>query len=221
LKPPAKTGLSRTGHTPITKPTFLGTKVLEDYDLAELAEYIDWTPFFHTWELKGPLPAHPHRRELGRSRHQALRRRPGHAQRIIDGKLLTARAVLGFWPANTVDYDTIESLRRRQPRHGSHRVFHACASRAKRPETSATWPSPISWRRKLGRADYMGGFAVTAGIGIEKLLDQFAADHDDYSSIMVKPWPTAWPRPSPSACTSGCAASSGATRPTSTSPATT
>ncbi|WP_046246332.1 methionine synthase [Hymenobacter terrenus] len=172
--------------TPITKPTFLGTKVLEDYDLAELAEYIDWTPFFHTWELKGRYPRILTDETLGEAATKLFDDAQTMLRKIIDQKLLTARAVLGFWPANTVDYDTIEIYADDSRETVATEFFTLRQQGEKGPKIPNIAFSDFLAPKATGRQDYLGGFAVTAGIGIEKLIEQFEADHDDYSSIMVK-----------------------------------
>ncbi|SFQ77245.1 methionine synthase [Hymenobacter arizonensis] len=172
--------------TPITKPTFLGTKVLEDYDLAELAEYIDWTPFFHTWELKGRYPRILTDENLGEAATKLFEDAQAMLKRIIDEKLLTARAVLGFWPANTVGHDTIEIYADDNRDTVATEFYTLRQQGEKGPGIRNIAFSDFLAPKDSGRADYMGGFAVTAGIGIEKLLEKFEADHDDYSSIMVK-----------------------------------
>ena len=106
--------------------------------------------------------------------------------KIIDGKLLTARAVLGFWPANTKDYDTIEIYADDTRSTVATEFFTLRQQGEKGPGINNIAFSDFLAPKESGRADYMGGFAVTAGIGIEKLIEQFDADHDDYSSIMVK-----------------------------------
>jgi 5-methyltetrahydrofolate--homocysteine methyltransferase len=170
----------------ITKPSFLGTKVLEDYDLAELAQYIDWTPFFHTWELKGRYPRILTDETLGEAATKLYEDAQAMLAKIIDEKLLTARAVLGFWPANTKDYDTIEIYADDSRDTIATEFFTLRQQGEKGPKIPNTAFSDYLAPKETGRADYMGGFAVTAGIGIEKLLEQYEADHDDYSSIMVK-----------------------------------
>jgi 5-methyltetrahydrofolate--homocysteine methyltransferase len=170
----------------ITKPSFLGTKVLEDYDLAELAQYIDWTPFFHTWELKGRYPRILTDETLGEAATKLFEDAQAMLAKIIDGKLLTARAVLGFWPANTKDYDTIEIYADDSRETVATEFFTLRQQGEKGPKIPNIAFSDYLAPKETGRADYMGGFAVTAGIGIEKLLEQYEADHDDYSSIMVK-----------------------------------
>ncbi|WP_310394840.1 methionine synthase [Hymenobacter sp.] len=172
--------------TSITKPTFLGTKVLDNYDLAELAEYIDWTPFFHTWELKGRYPRILTDETLGEAATKLFEDAQAMLRKIIDEKLLTARAVLGFWPANTVDYDTIEIYEDDSRETVATEFFTLRQQGEKGPGIRNVAFSDYLAPKETGRADYLGGFAVTAGIGIEKLLEQFDADHDDYSSILVK-----------------------------------
>ncbi len=170
----------------ITKPTFLGTKVLEDYDLAELARYIDWTPFFHTWELKGRYPRILEDATLGEAATKLFADAQAMLTKIIDGKLLTARAVLGFWPANTKEYDTIEIYADDSRETVVTEFFTLRQQGEKGPKIPNVAFSDFLAPKQTGRADYLGGFAVTAGIGIEKLIEQYEADHDDYSSIMVK-----------------------------------
>ncbi|MDO7850236.1 methionine synthase [Hymenobacter convexus] len=170
----------------ITKPSFLGAKVLEDYDLAELAEYIDWTPFFHTWELKGRYPRILEDETLGEAATKLFADAQAMLTKIIDGKLLTARAVLGFWAANTKDYDTIEIYADDSRATVATEFFTLRQQGEKGPKIPNIAFSDFLAPKESGRADYMGGFAVTAGIGIEKLIEQYEADHDDYSSIMVK-----------------------------------
>ena len=170
----------------ITKPSFLGSKLLEDYDLAELARYIDWTPFFYTWELKAAYPRILTDEKLGEAATKLFADAQAMLTRIIDGKLLTARAVLGFWPANTVGYDTIEIYADDSRDTVAAEFFTLRQQGEKGPTISNVAFSDYLAPKESGRADYLGGFAVTAGIGIEKLIEQFDADHDDYSSIMVK-----------------------------------
>ena len=171
---------------PITKPTFLGTKVFDNYDLAELAQYIDWTPFFHTWELKGRYPRILTDENLGEAATKLFEDAQAMLKKIVDGKLLTARAVVGFWPANTVDYDTIEIYADDERGPLAAEFFTLRQQGEKGPGIPNIAFSDFLAPKETGRADYMGGFAVTTGIGIEKLIEHYEADHDDYSSIMVK-----------------------------------
>src|SRR5690606_6348941 len=130
-------------------------------------------------------------------------------ERIIAEKWLTARGVFALWPAQSVGDDVVV-------RHdGGEATLHFLRQQVDKPADRpdfclADFIAP----RDSGRQDWIGMFAVTAGIGIEPHLERFQADHDDYNAILLRPWPTAWPRPSPNACTSACAPSTGATPPT-------
>lgn len=171
---------------PITNPTFLGTRTFDNYDLAELAGYIDWTPFFHTWELKGRYPRILTDENMGEAATRLFEDAQVMLKRIIDGKLLTARAVVGFWPANTVGHDTIEIYADDERRTVQTEFFTLRQQGEKGPGVPNIAFSDFLAPKETGRQDYMGGFAVTTGIGIEKLIEQYETDHDDYSSIMVK-----------------------------------
>ncbi|UOQ66359.1 methionine synthase [Hymenobacter volaticus] len=172
--------------TPIVKPNFLGTQTLEDYDLAELATYIDWTPFFQTWELKGRYPRILTDENVGEAATQLFNDAQAMLKRIIDEKLLTARAVIGFWPANTVDYDTVQVFKDDSRTEVATEFFTLRQQSEKAAGVPNLAFSDFVAPLETGRADYIGGFAVTAGIGIEKHLEKFEAEHDDYSSIMMK-----------------------------------
>ncbi|AWM34313.1 methionine synthase [Hymenobacter nivis] len=171
---------------PITKPTFLGTRTFDNYDLAELAQYIDWTPFFHTWELKGRYPRILTDENLGEAATRLFEDAQAMLKKIVDEKLLTARAVVGFWPANTVGYDTIELYANDERGAPVAEFFTLRQQGEKGPGIPNIAFSDFLAPKETGRADYLGGFAVTTGIGIEKLVEAFEKDHDDYSSIMVK-----------------------------------
>ena len=172
--------------TPITKPSFLGTQVLDNYPLDELARYIDWTPFFHTWELKGRYPRILEDENLGEAARRLFEDAQKMLAEVIENKSLTARAVLGFWPANTKDHDTIEVYADDTRQQVRDEFFTLRQQSEKAPGVHNVAFSDYLAPRESGRADYLGGFAVTAGLGIEKLIEHYEADHDDYSSIMIK-----------------------------------
>ena len=171
-----------TGYTP-PKPSFLGTRVFEDYDLATLAEYIDWTPFFQTWELKGRYPAILEDEKQGEAARQLFADAQAMLKLIIAEKWFHPRAVVGFWPANAVGDDI--------------RLYHD-EGRAEELTTLFTLRQQLSKRdgkpnmalsdfvAPEGTPDYMGGFVVTAGIEEVAIADRFEAENDDYSSILVK-----------------------------------
>jgi len=169
----------------ITKPSFLGTKVFDNYDLEEISKYIDWTPFFSTWELKGRYPTifdHPKR---GKEAKRLFADAQAMLRKIIDEKWLQARAIIGLYPANSVDIDDIE-VYTDESRTEVLTKFYNLRQQAPRKNSPNLCLSDYLAPKDSGIADYVGGFAVTTGIGIEAMLQQFAADHDDYSSIMLK-----------------------------------
>ena len=173
------------------RPSFLGVRTFARYPLAELVERIDWTPFFATWELRGLYPAILDRPDARSGGARPAPRRAGTARpdrRASDR--LQANAVVGFWPANTVDDDDIavwrDDDRAPPPGHDSGRCASRWRSRPGRPNVAlADFVAP--WRR--GLADYVGAFAVTSGHGLDGpdgLVAEFEAAHDDYSAILAK-----------------------------------
>jgi 5-methyltetrahydrofolate--homocysteine methyltransferase len=170
-------------------PAFTGTRQV-DVDLAELVPYIDWTFFFSAWELKGRFPA-----ILDDPRHgEAARDLYDHAQkllaRIVEGKLLRARGVYGFWPANS-DGDDLVLYHPGRGAGGPEREVVARFPMLRQQEVIADDKPNRSLAdfvapRESGIADYVGAFAVTAGLGADELVRKFEAQHDDYSAIMVK-----------------------------------
>ena len=174
---------------PPVKPRFLGRRVMKQYDLAELAQCIDWGPFFQTWDLAGPYPAILDDPVVGVEARKVLADGQAMLKRIIDGRWLQANAVLGFWPANTVDDDVIEVyadetrsevLMRWAPLR--MQTVRPVVDGVKRPNRSlADFIAP-----KGTQPDYIGLFAVTAGLGADARAKQFEDAQDDYSSIMLK-----------------------------------
>ena len=171
--------------TDIPKPSSLGGKVLEDVSLETLVPIIDWSPFFQAWELRGKYPkifedpvVGPKAKELFEDAQKLL-------QEIIDKKLLTAKGVYGLFPANSQGDDI--TIYANEARSEGISVFHTLRQQSEKPQGDfyyalADFVAPQS----SGKADYIGGFAVTAGIGIEALCHRFEQDHDDYNSIMAK-----------------------------------
>jgi 5-methyltetrahydrofolate--homocysteine methyltransferase len=217
-----------------TKPQFLGNKYFMDYDLAEIAKYIDWTPFFSTWQLSGKYPKIFENEIVGAEAKKLFDDANVLLKEIIDNKLLTARAVVGFYPANAVGDDIVlhdfEEITREIPcdKHGVHQhtSYNVLSKSNLTPNPSPVERgvidelenSPLNGRgaggevllhhlrqqgqkaanlpnyclsdfiapETTGKDDYIGAFAVTAGIGIEPLVEKYEKDHDDYNSIMVK-----------------------------------
>ncbi|MFC0283951.1 methionine synthase [Camelimonas abortus] len=170
--------------TPV-KPAFLGERVFSSYDLAELARYIDWTPFFQTWELKGRFPAILEDEKQGAAARQLYADAQALLERIIGERWFTPRAVIGFWPANSVGDDI--RLYAGESRNETLATFHTLrqqlAKRDGRPSLAlADFVAPEG----SGKADYIGGFVVTAGPEEDRIARRFEGANDDYSSIMVK-----------------------------------
>jgi len=176
------------GHTP-EAPKFIGRRVFKNYDLGELAAYIDWTPFFQTWDLHGPFPAILDDAVVGEQARKVYADAQAMLKKIIEGRWLTAHGVIGLYPANTVDDDAIV-LYTDEARTGELMRWHPLRMQTERPvvdgvkrpnRSLADFVAP-----KGTKPDYVGMFAVTAGLNIEKKEAEFMAHHDDYSAIMLK-----------------------------------
>ncbi len=170
---------------PVPVPTFLGSRRFDHYPLAELVERIDWTPFFQTWELAGHYPAILQDPTVGKAARDLHRDARALLDRIVRDRLLIARAVVGFHPANAVGddivlYDDAARTRTIGRIHTLRQQHQKSGGRANL--ALADFVAPES----SGRIDYVGAFAVTAGIGLETLVREFERQHDDYHSIMAK-----------------------------------
>lgn len=167
------------------KPAFLGERVFRSYDVAELVPYIDWTPFFQTWELKGRFPAILEDAKQGEAARQLYEDAQRMLKRIVDERWFTPKAVIGFWPANAVGDDirlyTGES--RQETLATFFTLRQQLSKRDGRPNLAlADFVAPEG----IGRPDYVGGFVVTAGPEEDRIAKRFEGANDDYSSIMVK-----------------------------------
>ena len=173
------------GSTP-SKPSFLGTRVFENYPLTELLDRIDWTPFFRTWELAGVYPRILEDATVGEVASSLYADARGMLDRIMEDGSLTAHGVIGFFPANSTPDDDIEIFAddsRREVRATIHCLRQQMAKSGARPNLSlADFVAP----KETGVADYIGGFAVSAGFGTEVLAKEFQDQHDDYNAIIVK-----------------------------------
>ena len=170
----------------IKKPEMLGVSVLKNYSLSTLHKYIDWTPFFMTWELKGKYPAIFDSDKYGREAKRLFEDANKLLDKIINENLIMASGVFGLFPANTVAIDDVE-IYSDDNRKGVKTVFHTLRSQGQKVQEAnnlalADYIAP----KESGLKDYVGAFAVTAGIGIEKIVEQFEKEHDDYNSIMMK-----------------------------------
>jgi 5-methyltetrahydrofolate--homocysteine methyltransferase len=167
------------------RPSFLGTRVFAGYPLAELVRFIDWSPFFATWELKGKYPAILDDAKCGEAARGLFNDAKAMLDRIVAENWLRAAAVVGFWPANAQgdDIAVFADEARGTPVAVLHSLRQQLARREGRPNLAlADFVAP----RASGLADYIGAFAVTAGIGEDDVAARFKAGNDDYSAIMVK-----------------------------------
>ena len=179
-----KTKIDWDKYTPV-KPKQLGIQTFENFPLEELRDYIDWTPFFHSWELKGSYPKIFNDAKKGKEARKLFADAENMLDKIISEKWLQAKAVVGIFPANSVGDDivifanedrtevitTFRNLRQQQQKADGKP--NRCLSDFIAPKDS-------------GKIDYLGGFAVTAGIGIDEHVAEFEKDHDDYQAIMLK-----------------------------------
>lgn len=166
-------------------PSFLGTRVWQDWDLADLARYIDWTPFFQTWELKGVYPKILDDEKQGAAARQLFADAQAMLEKIISEKWFTPKAVVGFWPAGSVGDDI--RLFADEARDTELATFFTLrqqlSKRDGRPNVALSdFVAPVN----SGKQDYLGGFVVTAGIGEIAIAERFERANDDYNSILVK-----------------------------------
>jgi 5-methyltetrahydrofolate--homocysteine methyltransferase len=166
-------------------PAFLGTKVFHDYDLEEIATYIDWTPFFHSWEMKGSYPKILEDPSRGAEARKLFEEARQMLKKIISEKWLKASAVIGIFPAGTVQDDDIGVFSEQGA--GPRCVFHSIRQQTRKPAGQYNIALADFIRpQDNGPGDYMGAFAATAGIGIDAHVARFEKEHDDYSAIMLK-----------------------------------
>jgi 5-methyltetrahydrofolate--homocysteine methyltransferase len=169
----------------IAVPSFTGVRVLDNFSLAELREFIDWSPFFHTWELKGVYPRILEDERQGAQARQLFLDAQALLDRIVDQNLLTARGVHGFFPANAVgdDVELYEDGSRAAVQERLYFLRQQANREGSEPCRSlADFIAP----RETGLEDTFGAFAVTSGIGLQKVVDRFKADNDDYNAIMAE-----------------------------------
>lgn len=192
------------------QPSFLGVKYFEDYSLEEIAKYIDWTPFFSTWQLSGKYPRIFDNEVVGTEARKLFNDAQALLKEIIADKSLQAKAALGFFPANSLGDDIIlhdyieKALEVACEKHGSHKQVSYEIQQKDESSDKSQWLHHLRQQGQKasalpnrclsdfiaplnsGETDYIGAFAVTTGLGIEALLDKYEKEHDDYNSIMVK-----------------------------------
>ncbi len=181
-------------------PEFTGVR-MEEPSLETLIDYVDWSPFFHTWELRGRYPAIFDDPTVGKQARELFDDAQQLLQRIVSEKLLTARGVFAFWPANSLGDDvelyqdaerknvmaTFHFLRQQMQKPADQ--FNHCLADYIAPKSGASFQLASQTKTSetvAPRADFIGGFAVTAGLGADELAQKFAKEHDDYQSIMTK-----------------------------------
>ncbi|MCW8965037.1 MAG: methionine synthase [Gammaproteobacteria bacterium] len=167
------------------KPNITGIKVLDDIPLTDIIPYIDWTFFFHSWQLRMKFPKILDDVEKGEEARKLYQDAQDMLEKIVAEKWLTAKAVIGLFPANATD-DDVEVFSD-DSRANVQTSFHFLRKQSKQPEGKvneclADFIAP----KDSGKADYIGGFAATAGIGIDDKIAEFEKDHDDYNSLMLK-----------------------------------
>ncbi|MCL6414594.1 methionine synthase [Aestuariirhabdus sp. Z084] len=168
------------------KPLQLGLTHFEDYPLEELIDYIDWTPFFISWDLAGKFPAILEDVVVGEAARDLYANARKMLQRILDEKLVRASVVVGLWPANTVNHDDIEIYR--EDGQGVIETLSHLRQQHRKPGNTKPLTSLADFvaPKESGKTDYIGGFAVTAGIGADEVAQQFEQAHDDYNAILIK-----------------------------------
>ncbi|CAN5218365.1 methionine synthase [soil metagenome] len=185
-----KMKLEFAGRQAPVKPKFIGRRVFKNVDLAAIAQYIDWGPFFQTWDLAGPYPAILKDPVVGEAASKVFEEAQAMLKKVIDGRWLTANGVIALLPANSVNDDDIE-IYTDETRAQVAFTYYGLRQQTVKPvidgvarpnQCLADFIAPKS----SGVADYIGLFAVTAGLGIEKYEKRFEDAHDDYSSIMLK-----------------------------------
>jgi 5-methyltetrahydrofolate--homocysteine methyltransferase len=185
-----KMSLSFTGANAPIKPKFIGRRILNNCDLATIANYIDWGPFFQTWDLAGPYPAILTDEVIGEAARKVFAEGQAMLKKIIEGRWLTANGIVMLLPANTVNDDDIEIYTDESRRQVAF-TYYGLRQQTEKPviagvrrpnQCLADFIAPKS----SGIEDYIGMFAVTAGLGIEKHEQRFEKANDDYSSIMLK-----------------------------------
>jgi 5-methyltetrahydrofolate--homocysteine methyltransferase len=166
------------------RPSFLRTRAYTSIPLEEIVPYIDWTPFFHAWELRGIYPKIFEQPGVGPKAKELFDDAQALLNRIVRGKWLEARAVIGFFPASSVQEDI--EVYADESRH-LLATFHTLRQQAAKPDGESNYAlADFIAPRESSRLDYLGFFAVTAGLRIEPLVERFEKEHDDYSALMTK-----------------------------------
>lgn len=172
-------------HTP-AEPAMLGLKSFDDYDLEELIERIDWTPFFMSWQLAGKYPKILDDKVVGEAARNLFEDAKVMLSKLVDEKRVQARGVIGLWPANSVDDDVIEVYADESRSEVVERLYHIRQQTTKGRDGICYSLADFIAPKESGKADWIGGFAVTTGHGVDKLSKAYEAAGDDYNAIMVQ-----------------------------------
>ena len=181
----AKPKIDWQAYTP-PRPKFIGRRLFKNFDLSELAQFIDWTPFFQTWSLFGQFPAILDDKVVGEQARKVYADGQAMLKKIVEGRWLTANGVLGFYPANTVNDDDIEVYRDETRQEVLFTWRNIRQQGVKREGVENKCLADFIAPKSSGVTDYIGLFAVTAGVGVDKKEQAFNDAQDDYSSIMLK-----------------------------------
>jgi len=168
------------------KPNVQGIEVFEDYDIEEIIEFIDWTPFFYAWEMKAKYPDILSHDKFGVEAKKLFNEAQSMLRRIIDEKLIKANATYGLFPANTVDDDSIEIYKDESRQEVIQKLDHLRQKVKKAEGLPYMCLTDFIAPKSSGVQDYLGAFVVTAGIDIEKSVAKFESDNDDYSALLLK-----------------------------------
>jgi len=169
------------------KPNELGIQVIEEFDLEKLVDYIDWSPFFRSWDLHGKYPDILEDEVVGAQAKELFADAKVILKKILDEKLLKAKAIFGLFPANTVNDDDIEIVASGAVEDEEKFIFRTLRQQGKKASGKPNIAlSDFIAPKESGKQDYMGCFCVTAGFGTQELAAKYEAEHDDYNSIMVK-----------------------------------
>ena len=180
-----KCRLDWAGYTP-PRPAMTGTLTFDDYDLAELVERIDWTPFFMSWQLAGKYPKILDDDKVGEAARSLFRDAQAMLAKLIDEKRVQARGVIGIWPANSVDDDVIEVYADESRETVIERLHHIRQQTTKNRDGVCYSLADFVAPKASGKPDWIGGFAVTTGHGVEELAEAYKAAGDDYNAILVQ-----------------------------------
>jgi 5-methyltetrahydrofolate--homocysteine methyltransferase len=179
----ARGNAPKLSYNDLPQPEFIGARVVDDVSLAELVPFIDWSPFFHTWELRGRYPSILQHEKHGEEARKLFADAQALLDDIVSRKLIQPRAVYGFFPANRIGDDV--ELYADETRTRRQTVFHFLRQQIEKPDASPNW-CLADFIAAKSAPDFLGAFAVTTGHGLDEVVKRFKAEHDDYNAIMAE-----------------------------------